>query len=62
MFTFHFKNNLNKNFDIQGPTHKGIPSESPVYIFYTENEDLSRHEILKRFFSILINLNIRLLV
>lgn len=39
--------------DIQVPSHKGIPSESPVFILYKENENLSKHEILKRFNRIL---------
>lgn len=39
--------------DIQAPTHSGIPSESPVFLFYREKEDLSKHEILRRFRKVL---------
>lgn len=52
MFTFHFVNFVG-NLDIQAPTHSGIPTESPIFIFYKENEALSKHEILRRFRKIL---------
>jgi len=52
MFVFHFINFVG-NLDIQAPTHEGIPAESPILIFYKEQEDLSKHEILKRFRKIL---------
>ncbi len=52
MFTFHFVNFVGR-LDIQPPTHYGIPTESPIYIFYTEKEDLTKHEILRRFRMIL---------
>jgi hypothetical protein len=48
MFVFNYINFVG-NLDIQAPTHKGIPSESPVFIFYKEKGDLSKHEILRRF-------------
>jgi len=57
MFTFHFVNFVGI-LDIQAPTHKGIPPESPVFIFYKEEEDLSKHEILRRFNRILNKNNI----
>jgi hypothetical protein len=52
MFTFHFKNFVG-TLDIQAPTYSGIPSESPVFLFYREKEDLSKHEILRRFRKLL---------
>ncbi|SFZ92416.1 hypothetical protein SAMN05428642_102711 [Flaviramulus basaltis] len=52
MFTFNFKVFAN-HLDIEFPTHKGIPNKSPVHIFYSEKSDLSKHEILKRFYKIL---------
>lgn len=57
MFTFHFKNFFG-NLDIQAPTHDGIPPDSPIFIFYQEKEDLSKHEILRRFNRILNNYRI----
>lgn len=48
MFVFHFTNFVG-SLDIQAPTHDGIKARSPVIIFYQEKEDLTRHEILKRF-------------
>lgn len=52
MFVFHFINFVG-HLDIQAPTHKGIPPDSPILIFYKEKEDLSKHEILRRFKRIL---------
>lgn len=57
MFPFHFQNFVG-NLDIQYPNYDGIPNDSPVFIFYKENSDLSRHEILRRFFRILQDNNI----
>ncbi|WP_051315013.1 hypothetical protein [Algoriphagus terrigena] len=57
MFTFHFKNFLG-TLDIQEPNHRGIPPESPIYIFYREEEELSKHEILRRFKRVLSSYNI----
>lgn len=56
MFTFHFKNFIGI-LDIQSPRHD-IPPESPVFIFYTEKGDLSKHEILRRFQKLLSKYNI----
>lgn len=52
MFVLHFINFVG-TLDIQTPTHKGIPSESPILIIYKESEDLSKHEILRRFRMVL---------
>tara|TARA_B110000090_G_scaffold203743_1_gene248815 strand:- start:575 stop:1453 length:879 start_codon:yes stop_codon:yes gene_type:complete len=52
MFTFNYKVFAN-NLDIEFPTHEGIPNNSPIHIFYSEKSDLSKHEILKRFYKIL---------
>jgi hypothetical protein len=52
MFVFHFVNFVG-NLDIQAPTYKGIPPESPILIFYKENEELSKHEISRRFLRLL---------
>ncbi|WP_127018618.1 hypothetical protein [Flagellimonas beolgyonensis] len=52
MFPFHFKNFIG-NLDIQYPDYEGIPNDSPVIIFYQEESDLSKHEILRRFYKIL---------
>ena len=52
MYTFHFINFVG-TLDIQAPRHSGIPSESPVFLFYIEKEDLSKHEILRRFRKLL---------
>lgn len=57
MFTFHFINFVGV-LDIQEPTHSGIPSESPIFIFYREKEALSKHEMLRRFHKILSKYNI----
>jgi len=57
MFTFHFQNFIG-NLDIQHPSYQGIPNDSPVFIFYKEKTDLSRHEILRRFYKILRENNI----
>ncbi|WP_340066036.1 hypothetical protein [Ascidiimonas aurantiaca] len=57
MFTFHFKNFVG-NLDVQCPNYDGIPNDSPVFIFYEENSDLSKHEILRRFYRILQGNNI----
>ncbi len=51
MFSLHFVNFLG-NLDIQAPTHD-IPQESPVFLFYREKENLSKHEILRRFKALL---------
>lgn len=52
MFTFHFINFVG-TLDIQAPSLSGIPAESPILIFYKEKEDLSKHEILRRFRKLL---------
>lgn len=52
MFTFHFVNFVGQ-LDIQEPNYEGIPPVSPIFIFYKEKEDLSKHEILRRFAKIL---------
>ncbi len=57
MFTFHFINFFG-NLDIQEPVNKGILPESPTFIYYQEKEDLSKHEILRRFNSLLNSNNI----
>lgn len=57
MFVFHFVNFIG-NLDIDAPKHKGIPPNSPVFIYYKEKEDLSKHEILRRFRKILSDHNI----
>lgn len=57
MYPFHFEI-FAGNLDIQYPTHDGIPKDAPVYIFYTEKSDLSKHEILRRFYRILQKNNI----
>ena len=57
MFPFHFKNFVG-NLDIQYPDYDGIPNDSPVFIFYREESDLSKHEILRRFYRILQENNI----
>lgn len=54
MFTFHYINFIG-TLDIQAPTHTGIPPDSPILIIYKEQEDLSKHEILRRFRKILSN-------
>lgn len=51
MFSIHFVNFLGV-LDIQFPTHD-IPPESPVFLFYREKENLSKHEILRRFKNLL---------
>ncbi len=57
MFPFHFTNFVG-NLDIQYPDYEGIPNDSPVFIFYREKSDLSKHEILSRFYRILQENNI----
>lgn len=57
MFPFHFKNFIG-SLDIQYPDYDGIPNDSPVFIYYKENYDLSKHEILRRFYRILQENNI----
>jgi len=57
MFPFHFKNFVG-NLDIEYPNYDGIPKDSPVFIYYKENSDLSKHEIWRRFYRILQENNI----
>ncbi len=57
MFIFHFINFVG-TLDIQAPTHDGIPPNSPIIIDYKERENLSKHEILRRFNRILTKNNI----
>lgn len=57
MFVFHFVNFVGM-LDIQSPSHKGIPPNSPILIYYRERGDLSKHEILRRFNKILMVYNI----
>ena len=52
MFVFHFINFVG-TLDILAPTLKGIPPNSPIIIDYKERENLSKHEILRRFNKIL---------
>lgn len=59
MFYLHFVNFIG-NLDIQFPTHK-LPSESPVFLSYREKENLSKHEILRRFKKLLENNNVKFL-
>lgn len=59
MFYLHFVNFIG-NLDIQFPTHK-LPSESPIFLSYREKEDLSKHEILRRFEKLLDNNSIKFL-
>lgn len=55
MFTFYFTEFVGQ-LDIQSPTHAGIHSESPIVILYTQKEDLTKYEILRRF-NRLLNAN-----
>ena len=57
MFTFHFQTFANI-LNIDYPKHDGIPNDSPVHLFYKEKSDLSKHEILRRFYKILQENNI----
>lgn len=57
MFVFHFINFVG-TLDIQAPRYDGIPPNSPIIIDYKERENLSKHEILRRFSRILTNNNI----
>lgn len=57
MFPFHFINFVG-NLDIQSPDYDGIPNDSPLFIYYKEKSDLSKHEILRRFYRILQKNNI----
>jgi nucleoside 2-deoxyribosyltransferase len=52
MFPFHFQNFIG-TLDIQYPNYDGIPNDSPVFIYYKEDTDLTKHEILKRFYKLL---------
>ena len=54
MFVFHFKNFVG-HLDIDAPIHNGTPPNSPILIFYKEKEDLSKHEILRRFSKLLFD-------
>ena len=51
MFPFHFRTFVG-NLDIKYPDYDGIPNDSPIFLFYKENSDLSKHEIFKRFKTI----------
>lgn len=52
MFTFYFTTFIGK-LQIHPPTHNNIPNESPVLIFFQQNEDLTKHETLRRFNKLL---------
>lgn len=52
MFPFHFTTFAGK-LDIQFPDYEGIPNDSPVFIIYRQPSDLSKHEILRRFYKLL---------
>src|SRR5687767_3756056 len=57
MFVFHFKTFMG-HLQLNEPTHQGVPSESPILIFFNEKEDLTKHEILRRFNNLLQTKNI----
>ena len=52
MFVFFFKTFVGQ-LQLDEPTHEGIPSEDPILIFFKEQEDLTKHEILRRFNNLL---------
>jgi hypothetical protein len=52
MFVFHYKTFVGQ-LQVDEPYFDGIPSESPVLIFFNQKEDLTKHEILKRFNNLL---------
>jgi hypothetical protein len=52
MFVFHFKTFIG-SLQLDEPIHGGISSESPILIFFTEEEDLTKHELLRRFNNLL---------
>jgi hypothetical protein len=56
MFVFHFFTFVGR-LQLHVPTYEGIPSESPIKIYFREEEDLTKHEILRRFNSLLHNNN-----
>lgn len=56
MSSIHFKNFIG-NLDIQYPQYE-IPADSPVFLFYKEKGNLSKHEILRRFYKLLTDNNI----
>lgn len=57
MFVFHYKTFIG-HLQLDEPTHEGIPSESPILIFFNEKEDLTKHEMLRRFNNLLQAKNI----
>lgn len=59
MFAIPFVNFLG-NLDVQYPNYE-IPSESPIFLSYNEKENLSKHEILRRFKKVLEQNNISFL-
>ncbi len=52
MFVFHFKTFVG-HLELDEPTHDGIPSESPTLIVFKEKQDLTKHELLRRFNNLL---------
>lgn len=57
MFVFHYKTFVGQ-LEVDEPTHDGIPSESPILILFKVKEDLTKHEILRRFNNLLETKNI----
>lgn len=51
MFSLSFVNFLGI-LDVQYPTHD-IPSESPIFLYYSEKDNLTKNEILRRFKKLL---------
>jgi hypothetical protein len=52
MFVFYFKTFLGQLF-CDEPTHDNIPNDSPISILFGQDEDLTKHEMLRRFNNLL---------
>ena len=52
MFVFYFHTFLGQ-LDIQAPTNNKIPKDSAILFFFVQKDDITKHEILRRFNNIL---------
>lgn len=57
MLVFHYKTFLG-HLQLDEPKYDGVPEDSPVYIFFNEKEDLTKHETLRRFNNLLQRSNV----
>lgn len=52
MFVFHYNTFLG-NLHLQAPTNRNIPVNSPIFLFFNQEGDLTKHEMLRKFNNLL---------